>query len=336
MPRKGLIVAALLVGAAALYFLVGTTGLQLDVTKVIRGPAVELVYATGVVEPVLSADVAPEMTGRLVELLADEGQEVALGQPLARFEDAEQRADVAELEARVRNSEINLRRAQELWNRRSGSRENFDQAQSQLQQDEARLAAARSLLAKRVLVSPLDGIVLRRDGDVGETLASGRRVFVIGQKAPLRVELEIDEEDIARVQIGQKVLISADAFPRQSFASSIATITPQGDSDSKSYRARALLSAETPLPVGMTVEANVVLAEHQNAFLVPAEAVVKRAGKDVVFVVEGRHARQTAVEVGIRGASFDEILSGVAEGQMLIRAPGDKLADGARINPAGD
>jgi membrane fusion protein (multidrug efflux system) len=161
-------------------------------------------------------------------------------------------------------------------------------------------------------------------------------VFVIGQKAPLRVELEIDEEDIARVQIGQKVLISADAFPRQSFASSIATITPQGDSDSKSYRARALLSAETPLPVGMTVEANVVLAEHQNALLVPAEAVVKRAGKDVVFVVEGSHARQTVVEVGIRGASFDEILSGVAEGQMLVRAPGDKLADGARINPAGD
>ncbi len=86
----------------------------------------------------------------------------------------------------------------------------------------------------------------------------------------------------------------------------------------------------------MTVEANVVLAEHQNALLVPAEAVVKRAGKDVVFVVEGSHARQTVVEVGIRGASFDEILSGVAEGQMLVRAPGDKLADGARINPAGD
>lgn len=331
MPRKGLVGGAVLMAVVALVFAFGRTGTAVDVAAVTRGPAVELVYATGVVEPVLSANVGPEMTGRLAELLVDEGAEVKLGQPLARLENAEQQAEVRELEAKVSNSEIDLQRAEALWTRRTGSREEFDRARSQLDQDRAKLTAARERLGKRVLLSPLEGVVLRRDGEVGETLAQGQRVFVIGQKAPLRVELEIDEEDIGRVILDQPVLISADAYPEKSFESRIATITPQGDSSSKSYRARALLPPDTPLPVGMTVEANVVVNEHQNALLIPSEAVITQAGQTFVYVIDGRHVRLTSVSVGIRGATFSEVLSGLTEGQEIVQAPAATLTDGARI-----
>lgn len=336
MPRKYLILVAVVVLAGAAFALNRQSGAEVKLGQVTRGPAVELVYATGIIEPVLSADVAPEVTARLVTLLVDEGQEVAQGQPLARLEDTEQQAEVAELTAKVSNAEIELKRAESLWNRRSGSREDFDRAQSQLQQDQAKLQAAQQRLAKRTLTAPFAGPVLRRDGQVGETLAQGRRVFVIGEKAPLRAELEVDEEDIVRVVPGQKVLISADAFPGQVFESHVATITPQGDSDSKSYRVRALLAADTPLPVGMTVEANVVLSEKQDVLLLPSDALARRAATDVVFIADGRSVRQQSVSVGIRGAILSEVTAGVEAGQSLVLNPPETLADGAHIRTRKD
>lgn len=328
MNSKPLIAILLLAFAGAGgYLLFSRSQLAVEVAAPRRGQAVELVYATGVVEPVVQAVVSPQSAGQLTELMVDEGAAVQAGQPLARLDSAVAAQKVRELEARLELERKALERAQALQNRSAGSVEAVDQARSQQAQTQAQLEAARDQLLRRSLQSPVAGIVLRREGEVGEYLPAGREVFVVGDPTRLRATLEIDEEDFPRLRRGQKVLLTADAFPGQVMAGEVGDITPQGDSVNKSYRVRVQLPPEVKLPVGMTVEANVVLQEKPGVLLAPSTALA--AGK--LFVVEGGQARLQAVQTGISGVKETEIISGISETARIIVQPPSTLQDGQRV-----
>ncbi len=321
----GLLTCALLAGLWYSYVMAIP---RVAVTQVVRGSAVELVYATGTVEPAVQATVSPEVNGRIAEFYAQENDIVNLGGPLARLFDAEQYAEVSELMIRVANEETALRRDEDLLKRKVGSREEYDNSKSALEQSKARLAAAQVRLQQRTLRSPISGVVLRRDHEIGETVTPGMRLFVVGQLKPLRVTMEIDEEDIPRVQIGQKVLLSNDAFPEQVFTAAVSEITPLGDSSSKTYRVRAQLPEETVLPVGMSVEANVVLTERTNALLIPATAM---QDSHVYLVGSDHRVKKVSIKVGLSGIENIEVIQGLSDGDLIVRGPSVDLRDGQRV-----
>jgi len=184
-------------------------------------------------------------------------------------------------------------------------------------------AAARRLDDYTVR-APAAGIVLRRDAEVGEIVDTPAALFWVGEPLPLRVSAEVDEEDIAHIRAHQRVLLRADAFPNRSLQAEVSAITPRGDALRKSYRVRLALPDDTPLLVGMTVEANIVLRETPDAVLVPPRAV--RAGH--VFVVERETARLRPVTTGVQGPRATEIRSGLALGEAVIVDPPADLADG--------
>jgi RND family efflux transporter MFP subunit len=303
------------------------SGELVSASDVTRGSAVELVYATGVVEPVVQATVSPEVNGRISEWYVNEGDTVALSAPLVRLFDAEQYADVSELMIRVANEEIALQRDADLLSRKVGSRETYDNSKAALEQSRARLAAAQVRLQQRTLKAPPAGQVIRREREIGETVIAGQTLLVVAQLDQLRVTMDIDEEDIPRVAQGQTVLLSNDAFPNQVFKGTISEITPQGDSASKTYRVRASLPAATTLPVAMSVEANVVLTERSDALLVPASSVRDNA----VYGLNGHRAERREVKLGIVGVDKIEILEGLNEGDRVVAAPPKDLVDGARV-----
>lgn len=307
-------VGLLAVGLVTFFFKGSSKETVVDVK---RGPAVEVVYATGTVEPVDMVNIAPETSGRLDQLLADDGQPVKAGEVLAVLDAREEQGAVDELAAKLRLNQIAVDRATALFAKKAGSQLVLDEAESTLKQTEAQLAQAKERLAKRSLVSPLDGMVLRKDGDVGELIAAGQQMFVVGDLARLRIELEVDEDDLPRIALGQKVLLTADAFPGKVFEATLSEITPWGDTTNKSYRVRAKLPEGVALKIGMTVEANIVVKEVQNALLVPTEAV---KGSTVrVKGLTGASSRE--VTVGIRGPDFVEITEGLKEGEKVV-APG--------------
>jgi len=315
MSRKSwliLVGLVLIVGAVALFW--QSKGEKTMAYTVKTGPAVEVVYATGTVEPVQSAILKPETAGRIVALLADDGQAVTAGQVLAKLDAREEEAAVAELQAKKRLNEISLERARALVARKATTQETFDTAESTLKQTEAQLASATEKLAKRSIISPIDGTVLRRDGEVGELVAAGTQMFVVGNLNQLRVELEVDEDDLPRIAIGQNVLLTADAFANQAIPATLSEITPLGDTSNKSYRVRAALAADTVLKVGMTTEANIVVREVKDAILVPAGAL--KGTKVQLLGLTGRATAQD-VEVGIRGAEYAQILSGLKVGDRI-------------------
>jgi RND family efflux transporter MFP subunit len=250
------------------------------------------------------------------------------GTVLARLEDLDRRATVAQLAARRDLLKSELARNRALQRQGFVSSQAVERAESELKQGEAALVAAGKPLADTLLSAPLDGVVLRQDGEPGETVLANQTLFWVGQPRPLRISAEVDEEDIARVQPGQRVLIKADAFPGQVLTGTVAEITPKGDPINKSYRVRVALPDDTVLRVGMTTETNIVVREQVDALLVPASAV---SGGRVWLAVEGR-AHKRAVKTGAIGENKAEILDGLKSDELVIVNPPPELKEGDAVN----
>lgn len=304
---------------------------QVTMASPSRGPAVQAVYATGNVEPIHWAKVTPLERGRIVELCKCEGKTVKKGAFLARLDTGELEAQVRELEAREQFAQDEVARYRSLWDKRTVSRRAYERAVSDLDQARAAVAAARERIEHLMLRAPMDGTILRRDGEVGEVVDSGQVLFWVGRPVPLWIVAEVDEEDIPLVALDQNTLVKADAFPGRVLQGTVGQITPKGDPVTKSYRVRIRLPDDTPLRIGMTTEVNIVIAEKADTLLVPASAV--RGGR--LFVIERERAVAREVTVGIRGDETLEVLSGLNGDETLVLEGPIGLEDGARIRIAG-
>lgn len=314
--------------------------LGVSVAKVERGPAVEAVYATGTVEPVQWAKIAPTLRARIESFEAKEGDRVRKGDVLVRLDDRKEQASLAELLAREKWLADEFQRLDTLVERNVATRAARDKARMDLDQNRALIENMRHRIADLTLRSPLDGVVLRKDGEIGETIKEGDVLVTVGERSPLRISAEVDEEDIPRVQLGQPAWIKADAFPGQVFEGRVAEITPRGDPVSKSYRVRIALPADTVLLIGMTTEVNIVVRRDEQALLAPAAALGQdgpagngRAPAQAyrIWTVADGRAMPHRVTVGVRGDRQVEIRDGLANGATVILAPPAKLAEGAAV-----
>jgi len=292
-----------------------------------RGMAVEIVYGTGAVEPVRWAKVASLLRQRIVDLCYCEGKPVAKGDVLARLDDKEARAQLNELRAREDFAKREFTRVNELIGRGVASAQAFERISSDLRQIQGLISVQMEKLDAYTITAPIEGVVLRRDGEIGEIVEQGQILFRVGAPTPLHVVAEVNEEDIPRVAVNQTALLRTDAFPGRRLEGKVYEITPMGDAIAKTYRIRIALPNDTPLHIGMSVEANIVTREKANALLVPADAVVGSR----LLVIEGNRVRTRQIEVGIRGSRHVEIVSGLLEGERVVTPALDGLPDGQRV-----
>jgi len=295
-----------------------------------RGEAAEIVYASGVVEPRNWAKVTSLVRERIVEECDCEGERVEKGAVLARLDASEAESALHELEARLRLAQEEHRRLSVLADRNAASLQALDRASSEVSQLEALVAGQKARLDSYVLRAPADGVVLRRDAEVGEIAEPGTELFWVGQPKPLLVIADVNEEDIPRVKVGQRALLRSDAFPGRNLEAVVDSITPKGDPVTKTYRVRLKLPDDTPLMIGMSVDVNIVIRVSENALLVPSLAL----RGDEVYVVENDKAVRRKLDIGIHGMREVEILSGVAADARVISPFPEDLAEGARVTLA--
>jgi RND family efflux transporter MFP subunit len=325
--KRAFTVLVIVVAIAGLLWWRFGRGLEVTAVTPIRGTAVEIVYGTGAVEPVRWAKVASLLRQRIVDLCYCESKQVAKGDVLARLDDKEARAQLNELRAREDFAKREFTRVTELIGRGVASTQAFERISSDLRQIQGLISVQMEKLDAYTITAPIDGVVLRRDGEIGEIAEQGQILFRVGAPTPLHVVAEVNEEDIPRVAIDQTVLLRTDAFPGQRLEGKVYEITPMGDAVAKTYRIRISLPNDTPLHIGMSVEANIVTREKANALLVPADAVIGSR----VFAVDGNRVRARQIEVGIRGARQIEILSGLKESERVVAPAPESLADGQRV-----
>ena len=300
--------------------------------QVERGEAVEAVYASGVVEYVRQARVAPVVSAPILRVLAEEGQAVAAGQVLAQLDDGPQMGTTLQLEAQAAQARAAERRVRRLSEAGFAAPAALEDAVSQLRAAEAAAQSARARQSDYRIRAPFAGRVLRREAEPGDLAQTGTPMFVIADPADLRITADIDERDIGRLAPGQEAVLKSDAFPGQTFPSRLTELTPQGDAASRVFRARLAVPTGTPLRPGMTVEANLVVARRAAALLAPTEAL---SDGRVWVVREGRaHARP--VTTGARGVKRTEVLEGLGAGERVILSPPARLKEGARVTAAPD
>ena len=331
LKKFGLYVIAILIIVAVIVVFTLRSLTPVQTSPIVRGPAVEAVYATGIVEPVLWAKVGPKSTGRIAEIMSHEGDTVKRGTVLARLDDREARANTKQLAAREEFLRDEEKRYQELFAKQLISRQVYEKAVSDHEQALESLNAARQALSDLTLVSPLAGKVLRQDGQAGEVVTNTSVLFWVGESDRLWVVADVDEEDIPRIRLKQRVLIKADAFAGRTLEGTVVEITPKGDPVNKTYRVRIGLTAGTPLKIGMTTEVNIIVSEAQDTLLAPASAVVDGH----VWRVQNGRAIRRDIKTGILGDQKIQILSGVEAGDKVILYPPATLKDGQRVRVTG-
>ncbi len=314
MSKRWLVIIP--VTAFAVWFLL-LRGAPADTVAVTRGDAIRAIYATGVVEPLHWSKLAPHRTARLVGILRDEGDLVSKGEAVAVMESRVEEGRLQEAQARFDFTSKELARNRMLAKQHAVSDSALEDSQRDYKEAEARLHAARQEVEDLKLLAPVEGMVLRRDVEPGETVQAGQVVYWVGAPKPLRIIAEVDEEDIGQVAIGQTALIKADAFPGQVLEGTVNEITPKGDPINKVFRVRIALPDETPLMISMTVEVNIIAARVADALLVPAASV--RDGK--VWRAEGSRAVETPIKIGAQGDTHVQVIEGLQEGDRILRIP---------------
>jgi RND family efflux transporter MFP subunit len=290
-------------------------------------PVSEAIYGTGTVEPARWAKVVPLQRRRLVDLCTCEGQTVKAGQVLGRQDDAEERSAMNELQLSYQQAQRDLDRAEEDRTKSDAQQKEYEQRWTQAEEYKSRISAQQVRIDQMVLRAPLDGMVLRRDGEVGEIVGPTDVLFWVGPPLPVQVVAEVNEEEINRIAVGQKAFLRSEAFPGQALRASVSQITPKGDPTRKTFRVYLLLPNDTPLRIGMSVEANIIFREKPSAIVVPAEAV---AG-DAVETVNNGKVERVPVRVGIRGSRNVEIIGDVSRGMAVLSPFRPDLADGTLV-----
>ena len=302
-----------------------------------RGAALEAVYATGVVEAVNTARVGTTVAARVASLAADEGDRVAAGQVLAQLDDRQAQQRLSDADARLVLAEQELARDQTLAAQFIRPPQQVQRSQQTRDAAVAAVQIAARQLEEYRIASPLDGIVMKRMVQPGETVAANATLFEVASPIALKVAADVDERDIARIRLGAKVAIRADAFPGRAIAATVTNMRGRGEAATRTFRVEADLPRDTDLLIGMTVDVNLVVAERAGALLVPPSAVRHappqggQPGAAHVFRLIDGHARKTPVELGAVGPAAIEIRAGLADGATLIADPPARLSDGDAV-----
>ena len=324
----------LVAGLAALaWYALRGRPIAVDVARVTRGPAVDLVYATGFVEPVHPVSVAARVTAPVRAVLVREGDRVANGQALLLLDDAEQRGVLTQMQAQARGATLAEQRATALYRQGWTTRAAWDAAVAQGQAARAAQVAQAARVDQMVVRAGMTGVVLKRDVEPGDVVTPGKQLMQLGDPGEARVTATVDERDIPRVHAGQAALMSSDALPGRVIRSQVIEVTPGGDPNQRAFRVRIGLTRAEALPFGLTLEVNIITRQRTGALLVPTASLV--AGQ-VWAIAEGKAVRR-AVRIGIQGADRTEILSGLSAGEAVVVNPPADLAEGDRVrlkNPA--
>jgi len=327
LSRTALLILALVAvaGVATWQWRSGATTVTL--VKPHYGPAAELVYGTGFVEAQQPVAVQARITAPIERVLVEEGQRVTRGQPLFLLADAEQRALSAQAAAQRRAAEQTEARTLTLFRQGWVTKAARDQAVANADVARAAEATAGARQDQLIVRAEIDGVVTKRDAEPGELASPTRVLAQLGDPARVRITATIDERDIARVLVGQQALMSTDALPGKAIPARVAEITPGGDPNQRAFRVRLLPTSAANLPLGLSLEINIVTRRKDRAVLVPASAVT--GGK--VWVVRAGKAHAREIRTGIVGTEQVEVLSGATAADILIDKPPERIREGQRV-----
>lgn len=301
-------------------------------------------YATGIgsLEAVHQVTISPEVGGRVTKILFTAGAAVKTGDPLVQLNDDPDRGDLASYQAQAHMAEVTLARNSQLAQRSYATQETVDQNRMQLEQMQAMTAKTEAIIAQKLVRAPFSGRLGVRQVNLGQYLNPGAPIVTLTDLAHLYINFTLPSQQRAEIKLGQKVNVTADAFPGRVFTAEITTIEPQIKADTRTIAVQATMANpnEELLP-GMFVNAAVVLPPQPDQVVVPETAVDYTLYGDSVYVIRqdgtdgsGKpvlSAHRVPVKTGARWGNNVAILSGLKPGDRVVGAGQVKLQDGGAV-----
>jgi HlyD family secretion protein len=343
----------------------GGSDFQVEVAAAERGELADTTLASGNLVYAEQIQLRPEVTGRVAEVLVEEGQTVRKGDLMVRLDPTAFQAeldsatagvhgagiDIESRRAQLREATRKLDRQRQLVERRLVAKDTFEQLQSEkdiaqiavraaeqlLRQQQARLDLARNQLDRSVFRAPIDGLVVSVDVKPGETVIAGT-VNIVGSSLMalantdvMLAEIRVDEADIARVAIGQPAKVYAAAYPQTALDGRVVSIGSSarqlGTAQGLSFRVQVELEPQRlNFRPGMSCRAEIVTESGASALHVPIAAVRRDAeGQYVWRVTADSRAERAAVTLGMANDISQEVQTGLSPGDRVVVGPGRAL-----------
>ena len=325
-----------------------------DTAKVEMGNIQTSITATGTIEPVTSVTVGTQVSGIVSHLYVDYNSVVKKGQVIAELDRTNliselnaQKASLASAQSSLNYQQSNFERYKTLYDKGLVSADEFESARLQYQQAKEQVAQSRESVQRAqtnlgyaTITSPIDGVVLSKSVEEGQTVAASfntPELFTIAQDLTnMRVIADIDEADIGGVKEGQRVTFTVDAFPEDSFEGAVTQVRQQATTESNVVTYEVVISApnvDLKLKPGLTANVTIYTLEKNDVLAVPAkalrfqpnEALLQKGetiedceGRFKVWTKEGTVFKAHKVETGTTNGVMTEILSGIAPGTDVL------------------
>lgn len=337
-------------------------GVPVALEEVKRGDIQKELLASGQLMGEQSVVVSPRISGRVASVRVDVGTVVKAGDVLFTLDNSDIQAQVRQAEAVAMtarekmkvaqqnrdNAEKQYQRNKVLFEQGVISAEAYESfalklAQARSGEPEAALAQAEAALsyqlnqlANTVITAPISGTVAQRSVEVGGMVSSATQAVSLVYLDRMKVQVNVGEEHVSKIQQGQNVRVVVPAAGRDAFTGTISGVSPASDAKTKSFPVEVRLdNPGKVLKQGMFAEVYFIAGRSENALVIPVDAVVTRNNEQVVFTVEEGAAKLNKVKLGISDGIKTEVIEGLAEGQKVVIIGHQALVDGSKVMAPG-
>ena len=355
---KTLIALAVVAVAVVLFFLFKgkepVQEIQFETAKVEKATIKSSVTATGTIEAVTQVEVGTQVSGIIDKIYVDYNSEVKRGQVIAELDKSNLISELSSATSQHKSAQHNLtyqsanyQRMKTLYekglisaNDFESARLSYQQAQAQVETTGEAVRKAQTNLGYATITSPIDGIVLGKSVEEGQTVASNFSTptlfTIVKDMKDMRVIANVDEADIGQVREGQRVKYTVDAYPGETFEGTVTQVRNEATTESNVVTYEVVISAPNPdlkLKPGLTANVTIFTMEQGGIVSVPTKALRFTPTKETVgnkvkiqdcqgtpkvWVQEGGTLKAHSVKTGITNGTRTQILSGVKEGTTVV------------------
>ncbi|MGI9274144.1 MAG: efflux RND transporter periplasmic adaptor subunit [Endozoicomonas sp.] len=266
-----------------------------------------------------SVDIAPQISGRIINLPIDDGTSVEEGSALVSLDSREQAARVEEARVALQDVRRQLEYVEKLYQRRAVSKDELEAKQARVEMAKATLDSLSAVLDYYTVTAPFSGVLGFNDVSQGALINAGTVITTLDDLSIMKLYFELPENTLSEIPAGTLVQVSTDAWPDQSFSGSIDTINPRIDPLNLTFTARALLdNPDGKLRPGMLMRLN-VLRPAKQVLVVPARSVMFNGNDQYVYVIDPDGLpQQRFIRTGVTLETLITVTKGLEEGEEIV------------------
>ena len=359
------VAGALIIVALATWLLSGNKKdlqIQFSKEKAQKTNIQNSVTATGTIEPVTSVTVGTQVSGIVSRLFVDYNSVVKKGQVIAELDKTNLISELNTAKANLSSAQSSLKYETENYKRYKtlfdkglvsadeyeNARLSYDKALQTVNTSKESVQKAQTNLGYATITSPIDGVVLSKAVEEGQTVAASfntPELFTIAQNlTDMRVIADVDEADIGDVKEGERVTFTVDAYPNDTFEGEVTQVRQEATTTNNVVTYEVVISApnnDLKLKPGLTANVTIYTAEKQGVLSVPSKAlrftptqetvgkmkIQDVNGKNKVWTIEGNTIKAHTVQIGMSDGINTEIISGISEGSIVVTGVEEISAD---------